>query len=116
MYIDPLISIFFIQISRTSILTALHCVRNHGANASNLVVIVGINSLTENLRSSNIYFVAHIVYHSLFDSLHLKNGDDIALIKLSRPVDITSRVAFICLPHDNNIGENVNENFILAGW
>ena len=101
----------------TSILTALHCVKNHGANAENLVAIIGVNSLAENLTTSNIYFVLEIiVYHSLFDSLHIKNGDDIALIKLSRPIKLSSKVAFICLPTSNDIDQNPNRSFILAGW
>lgn len=95
----------------------MHCVKNHGANKNNLVAIIGINSLTENLTSSNIYFALDIVgYNSLFDSFQIKNGDDIALIKLSRPIKLSSRVAFICLPNDNDSDVNLNENFILAGW
>ena len=94
-------------------MTSAHCVRNYGANISNLVVVVGITSLTESLKASNVFFVLEIIYNSLYNSLHLKNGNDIALIKLFKPVEVSAKVATICLPYFN---EYDNKSFILAGW
>jgi trypsin len=76
-------------ISREWVLTAAHCVKDDVGN-----IQYGVTQIDQN---NNLVGVKKIIYHKQFN---LTGGfeNDIALIKLSRPVELNDRVGIVKLP------------------
>ncbi|XP_055955568.1 transmembrane protease serine 3 [Patella vulgata] len=97
-------------IDRQWVLTAAHCFEQTYVNG--WTAAIGITDL-RNLYSSHVYSAADIITHGSFDST--SNSHDIALMKLSKPVDISgtaSRTA--CLPDSTEDFNNVV--CTVSGW
>ncbi|XP_075404021.1 serine protease 46-like [Tenrec ecaudatus] len=76
------------------VLTAAHCLQR-SKNESNYLVKVGTQHFSEN---GTQLLVTHIVIHRGFDNLA---SQDIALLKLQKPVAWSQQVQPVCLPSTN---------------
>ncbi|XP_035536320.1 transmembrane protease serine 2-like [Morone saxatilis] len=91
------------------IVTAAHCV-DRASSPGDWIVYAGILDPLETLFNP-AYSVSHIIAHEGYNSLTRRN--DIALIRLSKPLDITasSNIGPVCLP---NVGLNITDH--QKGW
>jgi hypothetical protein len=94
------------------VLTAAHCV--HNESASQFAVAVGVHA-TNQLRENSLYFVDKIQVHPLYiDDVAFY---DIALIRLSKPVKMSTTVSTVCLPNLRSEADIVlGKNVALSGW
>lgn len=99
-------------ITNQHVLTAAHCVTS--LNAKSTVILAGIHDLNE-INSDNVYFAESIQIHEKYTgdgASYIAN--DLAIIKLTKPIIRTDKIQTICLPQSN---ENiVNRNMITSGW
>jgi secreted trypsin-like serine protease len=94
------------------VITAAHCLIKFKSNQ--LVVIVGITNTNNKLDYSNTYYVSSIYYHSKYMNGFPANGYDIGIIKLCKPVTLSSKVSTVCLPTNNlNL---INKTITVIGW
>ena len=94
-------------ITREHVLTAAHCVFDR--EAANLAIIVGLDTLNS-FGQANIYYAENLWVNENYGNLI----NDIALIKLTKPVELDARVSTICLTNqDDGILE---KSLIVAGW
>ncbi|CAF3340029.1 unnamed protein product [Rotaria sp. Silwood1] len=92
------------------VLTAAHCLT--GANANIVRVVAGLHQrLNTNTGRTQIKGVSRIFLHEQYNSRTLAN--DIAVIRLSQPVQLNNYVSVICLP-----GPDPQESaaITVAGW
>ncbi len=95
------------------VLTAAHCVEKY--DVKNMVVIAGCNSLGEKLRPSNIYKVTGVILNPEYDRENILN--DIAVIKLDRDVELSSKISTVCLPSTiENSFDVIDKDVVLTGW
>ncbi|KAK2880775.1 hypothetical protein Q8A67_018043 [Cirrhinus molitorella] len=80
-------------ISKTWVLTAAHCLVQPG----NHFVVLGQNDLGSNDEFVQVKKIAKVINHPDYNN-PTKYNNDIALVKLSSPVQMTSHVSPICLP------------------
>lgn len=97
-------------LDQNTVLTAAHCIT---VSPSRIVVIVGLHDLSE-LSSENIYSIQVIYVHPSFNSILLEN--DVAVIKLARPITFTDTVSPVCLPETNDISVVYNKDVVVTGW
>ncbi|XP_067626190.1 trypsin-1 [Eurosta solidaginis] len=90
------------------VLTAAHCVQNNRAE-----ITVRFLQLDRSSRDPGITRqVAQTIVHPQYDPSRIVN--DIALLKLNAPIEISSYIRPVCLP---NIYDNFdNRNAVVAGW
>jgi len=99
-------------ISDQWVLTAAHCFEELGSNPSQWTVGVGIQS-QQQLYQSNIVHVSAIYPHRQYNDANKRN--DIALMKLSKRVDITGRyVRAACLPRAGDTFDS--DVCTVSGW
>lgn len=102
-------SLVFSQI----VITAAHCVV--GMSVDEIQVAVGLNKRNVSFDQNNLYNVSAIRIHEYFADVFQVN--DIAIIKLDRPVEVSDTVSTICLPESDDDFEDVfGKNVALAGW
>ncbi len=78
---------------------------------NDLVAIVGIHDLNEELNHDlNVYKIVWIQIHENYNNIN----NDIALLKVDRPIQFTENVQAICLPNYNDF--NDLKEAITAGW
>ena len=102
------------------VLTAAHCVkqRETGLRKPNMVVMVGETDMRvmkerDNSWQNNIYKIAKVIDHSRFEWESVNN--DIALLKLERPVPNTADMGFSCVP-DQNLEVSAGTECMAVGW
>lgn len=97
------------------VLTAAHCLDNFPVSST--YAVVGLHNVNS-YGKEQVYEIEEMITHELYNKNKLKNGYDIALIKLKTAVNITnsSNVDLLCLPSKNDASRVVNENVITAGW
>ena len=101
-------------ISANTVLTAASCVI--GKNPSNLIVLVGMHA-RNSISLTNLAFVRSYTYTSLFNINSIKNGYDVALIKLRVPVVLSNKVQIACLPQSTSDYLNlINKKLVTVGW
>ncbi|KAK2870917.1 hypothetical protein QQF64_002016 [Cirrhinus molitorella] len=93
------------------IVTAAHCV-DELSNAGAWTVYAGFLTRTE-MRSATGNSVSRIVKHSNFEPR--TNENDIALMKLTHPLTMTSNVRPVCLPNEGMYFDAPRECYI-TGW
>jgi secreted trypsin-like serine protease len=101
------------------VLTVSHCIPLLPANFTIFVGLHDVNSTVSNefieSAKDNVYEIKAHAYHVNYTSSILRN--DIALIKLSRPVKLSSKVNLICLPNSPEETDIVlNKSVVIAGW
>jgi hypothetical protein len=100
-------------ISNDSVLTAAHCLNSY--SPSDLVVIAGSNNLDAAVHNKErIYDVAGLHVHSDYNSQTVEN--DIALIRLARPIVFDADVSAICVPLSSQKRAIYDKSLIMAGW
>lgn len=93
-------------------LTAAHCVTKF--NPSQLLIATGLNNIKEDLTLENTYSVSGFIYHPKWDKNKMIN--DIAVLKLSRPVKLSTNVSIICLPSASDAPNVLNKQVTTVGW
>ncbi|XP_044761409.1 chymotrypsin-2-like [Coccinella septempunctata] len=86
------------------ILTAAHC--TVGKPASRMSVVAGTNTLD---GSGSRYQVQRIIQHPSYETL----ANDIALLRLSRPISFNSKIRRINLPRSDTPG---GKQLTITGW
>lgn len=95
------------------VITAAHCVYKH--MPEKLAVLVGSNNLTLSSSSLNVYMVADFIYHADFDRNEIVN--DIAILRLERPIEMSANVSCICLPPANEDPKAIyDKTVVVVGW
>lgn len=92
-------------IDRQHVLTAAHCILSP-FRASDYKVTVGLHDTSSPVYMEQEIVAKNIWLHEQYNDTTLQN--DIAVIRLSRPVDISDTVNVICLPGDD-VGRAVNQ-------
>ncbi|KAK7482045.1 hypothetical protein BaRGS_00026737, partial [Batillaria attramentaria] len=103
------------------ILTAAHCVVRYGrdslgfVNGYRLDVLVGKHErdTSQNYRQEQRADVAKIYMHNGYVRYAEDHFNDIALIRLQRPLTFNSRVSPVCLP---TVSSQVPSQCVAAGW
>ena len=102
------------------VLTAAHCVkqRETGLRKPNMVVMVGETDLRVMKDEygdwqDNIYKIAKVIDHSQFEWESVNN--DIALLKLEKPVQVSSDIGFSCIPEEE-LNAPAGTECIAVGW
>lgn len=102
-------------ISRRTILTAAHCIFDTDAGAvvdSSLVsVYLGI---FDNPSAKRPYGVSKIIKHPKYDDQNIVN--DIALLILSKPAELSKVVQLACLPSQSSSYPGVGVDGYAVGW
>lgn len=97
-------------------MTAAHCVYN--IEAKNLAIIAGISRIKPDIYTeNNVYKVKEVFIHPLLNRSSLREGYDIALLRLDRDVVLSDSLNFICLPSSIDDFEAVfNKEAVVLGW
>ncbi|RWS26971.1 Proclotting enzyme-like protein [Leptotrombidium deliense] len=98
-------------ISDQFILTAAHCV--HSLKPQELKVILGVHNLVK-ATAEDKYAVSKIVAHEKYIEKDSQYNDDIALLKLEKPLKFSYNLLPICQPKKDMIKFEHNLNAI--GW
>lgn len=95
------------------VLTAAHCVYKH--MPEKLAVYAGTANLTDQPPPDNVYMVADFIFHAGFDRNEIVN--DIAVLKLERPVNLSASLSVICLPPvDEEPTAIFDQSVVVVGW
>jgi secreted trypsin-like serine protease len=97
------------------VLTAAHCVVDDFGSAlqpGDINVVAGAHNIAISEPSQQTRGVVQVIPHEAYDSGTSNN--DIALLKLSQPVSLTSRVALISLNTQNNLAAGTLAT--VTGW
>lgn len=109
-------------ITRYHVLTAAHCLSKFKATSANgLLVLAGLhirNDLSAYAKR-NTYKVRKLIVHE--DYKQSTSENDIALIVLARPVELSENVSLVCLPFElsnssNSNGSVAKSNLTFVGW
>jgi secreted trypsin-like serine protease len=92
-------------------LTAAHCLQ--GISVSQLAVVVRLHSIND-LTWDKIYLASKIAIHENWDPIWIQN--DVAVIKLAKPVPFSRTVSPICLPTSSLSTVVYNRNLVATGW
>ncbi|KAK2705177.1 hypothetical protein QYM36_017281 [Artemia franciscana] len=101
-------------INHNWVLTAAHCVYNHGLTGP---ITVELGAYYRNPKISQNTFLTNaekIILHEDYNAHTIDN--DIALLKLSSPVTYTASIRPICLPINNDIWAYKNIQGTVTGW
>lgn len=91
------------------VLTAAHCLT--GLDLSTLDIVVGTNNAEHYSKSQIISFQGTPFIHPAYN----RSPEDIALIKLSKPIDLSSRqTRAVCLPESTDTF--YGQRCIVSGW
>lgn len=100
-------------ISKQFVLTAAHCL--NGASTDSLKIVVGLDAI-DDYNSTQIYGVEKYFVNNLFNFDKFYDGNDIAVIKLLKPVELSDSVQLICMPSYNQIDSVKGAWATIAGW
>lgn len=121
-----------VLISDSYILTAAHCVNNlvlqiqgkpfqikvneyHKTLESIFTIYVGVSSTNMNDIDINFIFkLDSMIQHENFDSYNYLN--DIAILKLNKRVQKSTKSGWICLPQSNKTSLPINQTVFVAGF
>ncbi|KAF8796054.1 protein masquerade-like [Argiope bruennichi] len=97
------------------VLTAAHCITSSMKENQAVFVRVGVTDLKspeDNSKGQTIRVVSTFIHHN-FNSINLDNN--IALLKLQKPVDLTDNVCVVCLPTSGQMPA-VNAKCTVTGY
>jgi len=93
------------------VLTAAHCLQTPIVTQKYLVY-VGVHDINQPVSSEQKIVAERIFKHEQYNTETSEN--DIAIIRLSKPVTISDKINVICLPGPE--AHNTNETVWIAGW
>ncbi|CAF1367725.1 unnamed protein product [Rotaria sp. Silwood1] len=93
------------------VLTAAHCLRTPIV-PQKYMVYIGLHDINQPVYNEQQIVAEQIFMHEQYDTLTSEN--DIAIIRLSKPVTISDKINVICLPGPE--AHNANETVWVAGW
>jgi len=93
------------------VLTAAHCI-TLPIQSSDYEVIVGLHDMNS-INREQVIVAAKVWIHEQYD--HTTHQNDVAVIRLSKPVQISDTVNVICLP-GADVGKSVNQTVWASGW
>lgn len=97
------------------ILTAAHCLSRPEGILKDVLVLLGAYNFQESAQdASRVYKVDQIGVHPSFDSSTVSN--DIALLRVDRPIKFDDNVTAACLPSDEPIQDYIGKKGVIAGW
>lgn len=94
------------------VITSAHCIISQ--NVSKLIILVGRNSFIENIKTNEIHSISDYIYHQQYEPDAYLN--DIAILKLTKPVDFSYNVSSICLPSDSDHSVILSKKVVVIGW
>jgi V8-like Glu-specific endopeptidase len=105
-----------VLINENTILTAAHCLLQTSVNE--MKAIIGVHTLLGKLNPLNYYSIKSIHQHPNFENC-CKN--DLAIIKLTKPVLYGPKINSVCLPFApylsiENDRELINRTGVIIGW
>ncbi|KAI3378815.1 hypothetical protein SNEBB_000814 [Seison nebaliae] len=105
-------------IHRQWILTAAHCFTEVKLRNHKWKILFGVhNKWRKNEMSRQRGRIDKVFIHPEYGrSTRHRHENDIALVRLKRPVKITKSVSVICLPISHDISENINNWGVVVGW
>ena len=95
------------------ILTAAHCVLGQPPNT--VKVIAGVTD-TSKATEAETYAVSKIYYNSNFNLKLMGAGNDIAILKLARPIKYSATASPVCLPGSRDSSKVINKTVVAVGW
>ncbi|CAL8109479.1 unnamed protein product [Orchesella dallaii] len=104
-------------VKKQILLTSAHCFIDSmfGSEAyKEHQILVGSNDWADRSNVSNLFKISTVIIHPQYSYLKPNVENDIAILKLDRPLAWSSRVKPICLA--NNRKETDNEFGTIAGW
>jgi len=93
------------------VLTAAHCLQTP-IITKNYLVYVGIHDMNQPIYAEQKIVAERVFMHEQYDAKTHQN--DIAIIRLSKPVTISEKINIICLPGPE--ARNTNETVWITGW
>ncbi|CAF1611955.1 unnamed protein product [Rotaria magnacalcarata] len=99
-------------IDQQHVLTAAHCLK-FPVQVQDYKVYIGAHAIDKPMYMEQEIVAKQIWAHELYNDKTLVN--DIAIIRLSKPVHISDTVNFICLP-GSEVGTAVNQTVWVSGW
>jgi V8-like Glu-specific endopeptidase len=105
-----------VLINENTILTAAHCLLH--TTAKEMKAIIGVHTILGKLNPLNYYSIQSIHRHPNFENC-CKN--DIAILKLTKPVLYGPKINSVCLPFQpylsiENDRELINRTGVIIGW
>jgi len=94
------------------ILTAAHCFKN--ATASLYYAVVGDNDRTKIEGTEQKFMLDKIIKHADY-SIIIIHDNDIALVKMQRPIIFDNFISSVCLPNQNDVIPTGTDVFV-SGW
>ena len=102
-------------IDQDLVITAAHCV--DGQKIDSFCVVVATYDRSVQPAKENIFYPLEVNQNPAFNISVAEKGYDIALIKLSKPVNLTNpKVGLICLPPNNDANLILNKEVVVIGW
>ncbi|XP_074648445.1 chymotrypsin-1-like [Tubulanus polymorphus] len=98
-------------IDQTTVLTAAHCIRRYSPTRD---YSVAVGSIYRQVPTSQVYQVSKYIIHSSYRSVAL--GNDIAIVKLTKPITFSSYAKAIRLPSSSNDAPAVGSACHVSGW
>ena len=99
-------------LDRTTILSAAHCFRDKKTDYTDYMVLAG--KVSRNAYNENSYIrIAKVILHPEWNFTKIIN--DVAIVKLSRPVPFDKNIKSMCLP-SKDFKPREGEMCIASGW
>lgn len=95
-------------------MTAAHCVKNRQKETFNVVVGDHDTTTTADTNAMAVHSVEEIRIPTDYNDA--KSKSDIALLRLTTPIEYNENVGPVCLPFSKRNATFVNETVTLAGW
>ncbi|KAM4807935.1 acrosin-like [Rhinophrynus dorsalis] len=95
------------------VLTAAHCFKNQGNDFNTWRMVFGINQLSKMDKETQIRTIAQKIQHENYMPEQQRN--DIALLRLDKPVEFNDFIEPACLPDKSAILKRMTDCYI-AGW
>lgn len=98
-------------ISSQFVLTAAHCLQD---DASNYVFVTNTINLDQRPGINDIHHISRVIIHPLYSATLSIN--DIALVKLSKPLSFSDDLMPVCLPESSEYRFLFEKFVFIAGW
>jgi len=102
-------------VDKQNVVTAAHCISGQSDNANDFLVRVGAHNMArQGYYAGTVYTVSSIFVHENYVSAEY--GYDIAIVRLTYPVDLSDTVNVICLPPASNFNVRIYSPVVITGF